>query len=166
MNPYSIKFNRSIKHGVDQKYHELTSVLLVDIDPEHTTAPAKTRGTSSYLDMIRSMINFALVFGCSPSHGINVDSKFMQNACESIERSMTAQMTVTFPDCLDSMQGDDCNFELASSSTLKPLRLEFTYHVSRFAIGYVFVQEELNGLTNLKGENIDWTGTELTQGIT
>jgi hypothetical protein len=70
---------------------------------------------------------------------------------------MNAQMTVTFPDCLDSMQGADCNFELVASSTLKPLRLIFDYHVARCCLGYVFVQEELTGVGK-------WTGTELTQG--
>ena len=89
----------------------------------------------------------------------------MKNACENIERSMNAQMTVIFPDCLESMQGEDCNFELASSSTLKPLHLIFAYHVSRFSIGYVFVQEKLNGLVNKTRVNCEeWTGTELTQG--
>ena len=163
MKNYFIKFNKSIKHGVDPKYHKLTSLLLVD-EPEQATAAPKTRGTNGSLDMLVKIINFALVFGCSPSVGINADSKFMKNACENIERSMNARMTVIFPDCLESMQGEDCNFELATSSTLKPLHLIFAFHIAAYAIGYVFVQEKLNGLSYMFEDCKDWTGTELTQG--
>jgi hypothetical protein len=151
----------------NQRYKDLAKLSdQKEVDePEQATAAPKTRGTNGSLDMLVKIINFALVFGCSPSVGINADSKFMKNACENIERSMNARMTVIFPDCLESMQGEDCNFELATSSTLKPLHLVFAFHIAAYAIGYVFVQEKLNGLINGKKENCeDWKGTELTQG--
>ena len=47
---------------------------------------------------------------------------------------------------------------MATSSTLKPLRLIFAYHVASLAIGYVFLQEKLDGFKH-------WDGTELTQGL-
>jgi hypothetical protein len=49
----------------------------VDKETEQATAAPKTRGATSSLDLLAKFINFALVFGCSPSHGINVYSKFM-----------------------------------------------------------------------------------------
>ena len=63
-------------------------------------------------------------------------------------------MTCIFPDVLENLQGSDNNFELVTSSTLKPLKMFYVHNVARVLRGYVFVQESLEGVG-------DWEGTEL-----
>ena len=48
-------------------------------------------------------------------------------------------MTITFPDVLVSLQGSDVNFELVTSSTLRPLKLFYLHHVVWMLRAYVFV---------------------------
>ena len=99
-------------------------------------------------------MSFALVFGCSPSTGVTASTRFMYDISKALLDGCTAEMTCTFPDVLDKIQGQDNNFEMVTSSTLRPLRMFYGHNVVRILRGYVFVQESLEGF----GE---WEGTEL-----
>ena len=62
-------------------------------------------------------------------------------------------MTCIFPDVLENLEGSDNNFEMVTSSTLKPLKMFFVHNVARVLRGYIFLQEGLEGFA-------DWEGTE------
>ena len=68
-------------------------------------------------------VSFALVFGCSPSTGVRADTQMLFDISKALIEGLTDEMTCTFPDVLDSLMGQDNNFELVTSSTLKPLTL-------------------------------------------
>ena len=105
-------------------------------------------------------MSFALVFGCSPSTGVDAQTRYMYDISAALLDGCTPEMTCTFPDVLETLQGRDNNFEMVTSSTLKPLRMFYGHNIVRIYRGYVFVQEGLEGF----GE---WEGTELceTRGI-
>ena len=50
-------------------------------------------------------------------------------------------MTCLFPDCIESMKGEDVNFELVTSSTLRSLRLLYDYNVATEFHAYIFVHK-------------------------
>ena len=99
-------------------------------------------------------MSYALVFGCSPSTGVTAATRFMYDISQALIDGLTVDMTCTFPDVLESLQGQDNNFEMLTSSTLKPLRMFYGHNVVRILRGYVFVQEGLEGFG-------DWEGPEL-----
>ena len=98
-------------------------------------------------------MSFALVFGCSPSTGVDAATRFMYDISQALIDGLTIEMTCTFPDVLESLQGSDNAFEMVTSSTLRPLRMFYGHNVVRILRGYVFVQEGLEGVG-------DWEGTE------
>jgi len=100
-------------------------------------------------------MSFALVFGCSPSTGVTAATRFMYDISQALLDGCTQEMTCTFPDVLESLQGSDNNFEMVTSSTLKPLRMFYGHNVVRILRGYIFIQEGLEGFG-------DWEGTELS----
>ena len=77
----------------------------------------------------------------------------MYDLSEAILSNLGLDMTFYYPAFTESLQGKDSNFETAQSSTLRPLRLQWTHNVVLYTLGYVFIQTDLKGL----GE---WTGTE------
>ena len=101
-------------------------------------------------------MSFALVFGCSPSTGVDAATRFMYDISQALLDGCTAEMTSTFPDVLESLQGSDNAFEMVTSSTLRPLRMFYGHNVVRILRGYVFVQEGLKGFE-------DWEGTEICE---
>ena len=111
------------------------------------------RGNTS-LDAISGTISFALVFGCSPSTGVIAKTRFMYDVADSFFSGCAIDMTCTFPDVLESLQGTDNNFEMVTSSTLRPLKMFYEHNVVRILRGYVFAQEGLEGFGN-------WTGNEI-----
>ena len=78
----------------------------------------------------------------------------MYDVSEALRDGVTNEMTCIFPDVLENLQGSDNNFEMVTSSTLKPLKMFYVHNVARVLRGYVFVQESLEGVG-------DWEGTEL-----
>ena len=98
-------------------------------------------------------MSFALVFGCSPSTGVDAATRFMYDISKALLDGCNAEMTCTFPDVLESLQGSDNAFEMVTSSTLRPLRMFYGHNVVRILRGYVFVQEGLEGFG-------DWEGSE------
>ena len=83
---------------------------------------------------------------------------------EALLKGLDGDMTCTFPDFIKDIRGKDANYEFASSSTLPPLRLEYTYNVATETRGLVFVNTHLNGLKVradfLTGFEDIWSGTE------
>ena len=121
----------------------LTRIILGATDP--TSQEKDQRGTSQ-LDTSKGTMSFALVFGCSPSTGVDAATRFMYDISQALLDGCTAEMTCTFPDVLESLQGSDNAFEMVTSSTLKPLRIFYGHNFVRILRGYVFVQEGLEGL--------------------
>ena len=83
---------------------------------------------------------------------------------EAVLKGLDGDMTCTFPDFMKDIRGKDANYEFATSATLPPLRLDYTYNVVTETHGFVFVNTHLNGL-KIKGppdwgfEDI-WSGTQ------
>ena len=78
----------------------------------------------------------------------------MYDVSDALQDGVTNEMTCTFPDVLENLEGSDNNFEMVTSSTLKPLKMFYEHNVARILRGYVFVQESLEGVG-------DWEGAEL-----
>ena len=83
---------------------------------------------------------------------------------EALLKGLDGNMTCTFPDFIKDIRGKDANYEFASSSTLPPLRLEYTYNIVTETRGLVFVNTHLIGFEvrkyNLTGFKDIWSGTE------
>ena len=82
----------------------------------------------------------------------------MYDVSDALRDGVTNEMTCIFPDVLENLEGSDNNFEIVTSSTLKPLKMFYEHNVARILRGYVFVQESLEGVG-------DWEGTELCELI-
>ena len=78
-----------------------------------------------------------------------------RDICEAMLEALTEEMTCTYPEAVEAIQGRDANFEFVNSSTLKPLLLFYTHNVVTEMYGYVFVQDHLDNFEHL------WEGTEL-----
>ena len=76
-----------------------------------------------------------------------------RDVCEALPQGLNRDMYSEFPLFIESVQGTDTNFELVTSTTLKPLRLYYSHHVVQEVLGYIFVFTRLEGFR-------DWTGTE------
>ena len=61
----------------------------------------------------------------------------MADISEVLLKAYDDEFTCTFPDVLDSLKGNDVNFEMVTSATLRPLRLFYT--VITKTLGLVFV---------------------------
>ena len=72
-----------------------------------------------------------MVFGCPPSIGVPAETKMMQAIAETLIDGCGPDMTVTFPEVLNSLEGPDSNIELVTSSTLRPLRLFYSRNIIR-----------------------------------
>ena len=72
---------------------------------------------------------------------------------EALLKGLDGDMTCTFPDFIKDIRGKDANYEFASSSTLPPLRLEYTYNIVTETRGLVFVNTHLNGL-KVRGDDV------------
>ena len=63
----------------------------------------------------------------------------------TLQSNVSADLTVLFPDVLESLQGTDVNFEMVTSSTLRPLKLFYSHNAVGTMRGLVFVQTHLRG---------------------
>ena len=99
------------------------------------------------------IMNYSLVYGCFPGTGVKADTKMCKDICEALLKGLGADMYSEFPHFMESIKGDDVNFEINSSTTLQPLRLYYSRNVVEELQGYVFVFTHLEGLG-------DWEGTE------
>ena len=90
-------------------------------------------------DLLKDIMNIALIFGCSPSVGVPAQTKMMADITDTLLQGYGEEYTCTFPDVLDRLKGRDVNFEMVTSGTLRPLRLFYTYNVVTETIGFIFV---------------------------
>ena len=79
----------------------------------------------------------------------------MSDLERSFRDGLTSEFTCTFPAVIDRIKGSDVNFELVSSSTLRPLRLFYVYNVVSRTYGYVFAWEGIPGKFGW-GEELIW----------
>ena len=93
------------------------------------------------------------MFGCAPSIGVRADTKFITDVCEALLDRIAGDMTLTFPEVLEGINGSDANFELISSATTRPIKLIYTFNLVSKLLGYVFVWTHLKNFT-------DWSGAE------
>jgi len=99
-------------------------------------------------------VNFAIVFGCPPSVGVRADTKMLFDISDALIDGLSAEMTCTFPDVIETLQGTDTNLELVTSSTLRPLKIFYVHNVVRILRGYIFVQEHLEGIGKFEGTEL------------
>ena len=90
---------------------------------------------------MKDIINFAFVFGCQPADGVKSNTKMMADITELFikEAISTEDSSVSFPDVLDFIKGQDTNIELSSSATLRPLKLLYSVILITDTLGLVFV---------------------------
>ena len=69
----------------------------------------------------------------------------MKNISDALIKGLGQDMTCLFPDCIESMIGEDVNFELVASSSLRPLRLLYDYNFATEFHAFIFVHTELKG---------------------
>ena len=70
--------------------------------------------------------------------------------CEDLTRALHKgigdDMTCLFLDAMELMQGSDVNFELVSSSSIRPLRLLYEYNFSTESQCIIIVHTQMDGL--------------------
>ena len=87
----------------------------------------------------------------------------MSDLERSFRDGLTSEFTCTFPAVIDRIKGSDVNFELVSSSTLRPLRLFYVYNVVSRTYGYVFAWEGLPGQYDaISGKELIWKSDGLS----
>ena len=86
------------------------------------------------------------MFGCASAVGISANSHMMSDLEISFRDGLTPEFTCQFPSVIDRIRGSDVNFELVSSSTLRPLRLFYVHNVVSRTYGYVFAWQGLEGV--------------------
>ena len=96
---------------------------------------------------------FCLFFGCSPSVGVDKDTKMMMEICSELYFGYDNNMTCTFPAVLENMKSVDANIELVTSSTIRPCRIFYSHNVITDKIAFIITQTHLKGLE-------EWWGTE------
>ena len=69
--------------------------------------------------------NFFILYGCHPGGMIAMETKFESDLTRTLMNYDKSTLEISFPDILQGMQGTDCNFEIAQSITLQPLKLRF-----------------------------------------
>jgi hypothetical protein len=84
----------------------------------------------------------------------------MSDLERSFRDGLTSEFTCTFPSVIDRIRGSDVNFELVSSSTLRPLRLFYVYNVVSRTYGYVFAWEGLPGKYDYYGKELIWKSSD------
>ena len=100
---------------------------------------------------LTDLLNYSLVFGCSPGTGVKADTKMCKNVREALLNALNSDMFSVFPHFMESLKGDDANFEMNSSATLQPLRLYYSHHVPQEVLGYIFVFSRLKGFGGSRG---------------
>ena len=63
--------------------------------------------------------------------------------------------TCQLSDVLEELKGNDVNFELVKSQTVRPLRLFYVHNLASFLRAYIFVQTELKGFEKWGREYYD-----------
>ena len=101
-----------------------------------------------------SAVSFALIFGCPPSFGVKKDTQMIFDISKALVEGVKPDMTCTFPDVLETLQGSDTNLELVTSTTLKPLKMFYEHNIVRILRGYIFVQEHLEGVGSFEGTEL------------
>ena len=116
---------------------------------------ASIRGADAALEARKDEQYFSFGFGCNPGTGVASNTTMCRDICEAMLEALTEEMTCTYPEAVEAIQGRDANFEFANSSTLKPLLLFYTHNVVTEIHGYVFAQDHLDNFEHV------WEGTEL-----
>ena len=67
--------------------------------------------------------NWALLYPCKPGTGIIMDSMAAYEIMQAFTEGCGSDLFCTFPAVLGDLHGRDANFELLTSTTLRPLQL-------------------------------------------
>ena len=82
------------------------------------------RGFGVIEDAIRQ--NLTLIFGAKPEIVIDVNSPMVQLLCNRIMLMVDrCTLSVRLPDCWKDLTGDNLNFEMIQSQTIRPLVLHY-----------------------------------------
>ena len=68
----------------------------------HLADAHRTRG-ETMIDLLKDIMNIALIFGCSPSVGIPAQTKMMADIADTLLQGYGEEYTCTFPDVLDRL---------------------------------------------------------------
>ena len=97
------------------------------------------RGTDAGLQGNVDVQSFSLIFGCKPGFGVVSNTKMCEDICNALLEGLNGDMYSEFPLFMESIMSSDANFELAQSTTLRPLRFYYSYNVATRIYGYIFV---------------------------
>ena len=115
-------------------------------DAENATAEAgveavpkrKTRGNTDLGNLVPTQ-NFACVFGCAPSIGVDAETKMVQDVCDAMLLKFNRdELVCDFPDIFADLMGTDTNFELVNSATLSTLRLFYQDKYVKKSLAVIF----------------------------
>ena len=121
---------------------------------------ASIRGADAALEARKDEQYFSFGFGCNPGTGVASNTTMCRDICEAMLEALNEDLTCTYPEAVEAIQGRDANFEFANSSTLKPLLLFYTHNIVTEIHGYVFTQDLLPSDYRAEGRVL-WQGTEL-----
>ena len=82
--------------------------------------------------------NIVINFACRPGESIRVDEKMFSKLSSALYTAGRS-LSCTFPDILNSINGEKSDYELVTSSKIRPLLLFYTHNIARKSIGKVFV---------------------------
>ena len=103
----------------------------------------KTRGDTELGNVVPTQ-NFACVFGCAPSIGVDAETKMVQDVCDAfLKKFDREQLTCDFPEIFQDLQGTDTNFELVTSATLQTLRLFYKDNFITKSLAVIFENSKL-----------------------
>ena len=107
------------------------------------SASEENRGNTSHLPPCQRQ-NVVLLFGCEPSSGIYKNSKMMHQSKYAIEhRFDSKKLTLQIPQVFEFLEGEDCDFEMVTSSTLQNLELPYRDNIVAESHAVVFQNDSL-----------------------
>ena len=81
-----------------------------------------------------------LVFGCKPSDGVDLNTKMVSEIASIMEtRFEKENLSLQIPIVFDQLKGEDADFEMVSSNSIKPLRLFYSDNIISHSRAVIFV---------------------------
>ena len=102
------------KHSGNSPWHtSLTRYICIGIIKQ-----GDSRANDAEVELQKLVLNYSLVYGCMPGTGVKADTKMCKDVSEALLKGIGADMYTQFPHFMESIKGDDVNFEINSSATL------------------------------------------------
>ena len=83
--------------------------------------------------------NFYCAFGCSPNATVKGNTQMVMDVVKILlEEYSREDFSIQIPDCFDSLQGTDANFELVTPLTTQPTKVYYQHNVVSKSIAVIF----------------------------